>query len=174
MSRTTIALAIAAAIIAMHVLIVAPMGDSREAIQEQLFVEHRSLMKHERFIAEGHGATEELEALKGALKRQERRIVNEKDPSLAFATIQGKVQDMASGAGLRVNSMKPLAPKDIGTYSRMPLFLDATGDMRGFSSFLKLVDSSEDLLSLDKLSVTVAPRGVLRIKMELSGLMKND
>ncbi len=172
MSRTTFALIAFAVALAVHIFVILPLEGSREAIQEQLFIEHKSLIKHERFLTESAGAKQELESLKRKMQRLEKRIVREKDSSLAFASIQGAVQDMASSAGIRVNSIKPLSPDETGVYSRMPLFLDGTGDMLGLSSFLKLLDSSRELISIDKLGITRGRKGKLRIKIELSGLMK--
>ncbi len=172
MSRATLGLMVAAAVIALYVLLISPLGEKREAIQDQLFMEHKALVKFERFIASGTDTREKLDALRQELVVMERSIIDEKDPSLAFAALQSGLQDMAEGAGLNVNSLKPLEPEEHGEYRTIPLFLDSSGNISSLSSFLRMIDNSRQLISLEKISITVAPRGGLRIKMELTGIMR--
>ena len=172
MSRTTLGLMVVAAVIALYVLIISPLDEKREAIQDQLFVEHKALVKFERFIASGTNTRKELDALRQELVVMEHSIIDEKDPSLAFAALQSGLQDMAEGAGLNINSVKPLEPKEHDGYRTIPLFMDSTGNMSSLSSFLRMIDNSRALISLEKISITVAPRGGLRIKMELAGIMR--
>ncbi len=91
--------------------------------------------------------------------------------SLALASLQSKIQDMAEGAQLKVNSVKPLESEKIDGYRTLPLFLDTSGGMGSLSSFLRILESSGDLISLEKINVSRAPRGGLRVKMRLTGLM---
>ncbi len=172
MSRTTIALIVVAALLAVHVLFIAPLDEKREAMQEQLFIDHKALVKFERFIASGADSEIKLDELRLELKKLEKNIINESDPSLAFASLQSEVQDMADGAGLSVNSVKPLEPEETDGYRSMPLFMDSSGGVEALSAFLKMLDRSKKLISLEKISISTAPRGGLRIKMEFSGLMK--
>ncbi len=172
MSRTTLGLMVVAALIAVHVLFIAPLDDKREAMQEQMFIDHKALVKFERFLASGADSQKKLDELRQELKKLEKNIIDESDPSLAFASLQSDIQDMADGAGLSVNSVKPLEPQEADGYRTMPLFLDSSGGMEALSAFLKMLDSSRKLISLEKINIAAAPRGGLRIKMEFSGLMK--
>ena len=172
MSRTTKVLIAAAAVLTFYTVLVAPLEDKREGIREHLYIEHRSLEKHERFIKGGGGAKEQMEAIRIELESLEKGLIKEKDSSLAFATLQGELQDMAGGARIQVNSIKPLEPEEQDPYVTIPLLLDASSDIRGLSAFLKMLESSGELISLDKLSVSLAPQGGLRIKLQMSGLMK--
>ena len=172
MSRTTLGLMVVAALIALYVLFISPLDEKRELIQQQLFIEHKGLVKFERFIASGADSRQKLDELRKELKVLSRNIIDEKDPSLAFAALQSDIQDMSEGAGLSINSVKPLEPRKHEGYRTMPLFLDSSGSMSSLSSFLRMLDNSRKLISLEKISIPVAPRGGLRIKMELAGLMK--
>ena len=73
---------------------------------------------------------------------------------------------MADRAGLSVNSVKPLEPEAHDGYQGMPLFMDSSGTTESLSSFLRMLDRSKKLISLEKISITIAPRGGLRVKME--------
>lgn len=172
MTRTTIALIAVAAVLAVQVLLIAPLEGKREQIKEELFVKHKALVKYERFIASGAGAQKQLETLRNELSGLEKKTLNEKDTSLAYASLQSMLQDMADRAGLKVNSVKPLENVDHEGYSEMPLLLDCSGAMGALSTFLKRLDRSGSLVSLEKIRITTAPRRGLRIKMQLTGIMQ--
>ena len=172
MSRTTLGFMVVAAVVAVYVLSIAPLDQKREEMQERMFLEHKALLKYERFATGGDDAKRELETLRRKVAKLEKRIIDEEDRSLALASLQSKVQDMADGSGLKVNSVKPLEPEDIEGYRTLPLFLDTSGGMGQLSSFLKMLDRSGDLVSLEKINISRAPRGGLRVKMQLTGLMK--
>ena len=172
MSRTTLGLMVAAAVIALYVLFISPLDEKREAIQEQLFIEHKALVKFERFIASGADTRKELDGLRQELAVMEKNIIDEKDPSLAFAALQSGLQDMAEVAGVSINSVKPLEPEEHDGYRTVPIFMDSSGNMSSLSSFLRMLDNSRKLISLEKINIVIAPRGGLRIKMELTGLMR--
>lgn len=171
MSKTMKVLIAATAVLGLYVFAVSPLEEKREDIKERLFVEYKTLLKHERFISGGTDAREDLKALEEEVLSLEKRIIGKKDPSLAFASLQSTVQDMAEGAKLSINSIKPLEPVENGGYMIMPIFMDGTGDIASLDAFLKKLDRSWKLISLDKLNISTAPRGGLRIKMQISGLI---
>ncbi len=172
MSRTTLGFMVVAAVVAVYVLSIAPLDEKREEMQDRMFLEHKALLKYERFATGGDDAKRELETLRRKVAKLEKRIIDEEDRSLALASLQSKVQDRADDSGLKVNSVKPLEPEDLEGYRTLPLFLDASGRMGPLSSFLKKLDSSGGLISLEKINISRAPRGGLRVKMQVTGLMK--
>lgn len=172
MNKTTLGLMLVAALLAIHLLFIVPLDESREELQERLFIEHKALLKHEQFISSGADAQKELKTLRKKVRKMEKSMLAEKDSSLALAALQSRVQDMAEGAGLKINSVKPLEPLEHEGYREMALFVDASGEMDSLSAFLKMIDRSSQLISLEKINMATAPRGGLRIKMQLSGLMK--
>lgn len=172
MSRTTLALAAAAALLGAYVLLVAPLEEKREGIKEKLFVEHRSMVKHERFISSARDTEVDIEKAAKELEEMEQFIIKESDLSLAFASLQSKVQDMAESAGLRITSIKPLQAVGYEGYRGLPIFMDCTGGMGQLSDFLNYLDSSWEFIAIDRLGISVLPRGELRVKIQLSGLTK--
>jgi Tfp pilus assembly protein PilO len=170
MSITMKVLIAAAAVLGTYALLIAPLDGKREGIKESLFIENKTLLKYERFIAGGKDAKEELDALEKEVLSLENKIIRKKDPSLAFASLQSTIQDMAESAGLNINSLKPLEPVAHEGYTGIPIFMDGSGELSTLDAFLKKLDRSRKLISLDKLSVSTAPRGGLRIKMQISGL----
>ena len=71
-----------------------------------------------------------------------------------------------------VKSIKPLPFVDYGGYTGLPILLDCMGDIGNLSRFLNFLDSTWELIAIDKLNVATSAGGVLRIKVQLSGLKK--
>jgi Tfp pilus assembly protein PilO len=174
MSRNIIILATATALLTLYVLFISPLDEKRDALKDELYVQYKSLMKHEAFISSTQNAQEDLEKARIELESREKHIIVASDVSLAFAQLQTKVQDMADQAGLTITQLKPLQAEDkeVG-YKRLPLFMDCRGPIWKLSRFLNYLDSTPDFVAIDRLQVSLAPRGTLRIKIQLSGLMKS-
>ncbi len=174
MNRNLLIMTVIAALIAFYSFIIDPLSDKRASIQDDLFLQYKSLMKHEQFLRNAQSAEEELENSRTELEKQEEFIIRENDTSLAFARLQTKVQDMAASAGLEITSLKPLQGTDqkVG-YKKLPLYMDCKGNMSQLSKFLNHLDSTWEFIAIDSLQVSVMLQGKLRIRIQLSGLMKS-
>jgi len=173
MSRNIIILAAVTALLTLYVLFISPLDEKRSTLKDELYVQYKSLIKHERFISSTQNAQEELEKARTDLEAKENHIIIASDVSLAFAQLQTKVQDMAKQAGLTVTQLKPLQAEDkkVG-YKLLPLFIDCRGEIWQLSKFLNFLDSTPDFISVDRLQVTET-QGKLRIKVQISGLMRS-
>jgi Tfp pilus assembly protein PilO len=138
----------------------------------QLESRHASLAKHKRFIKRTQDAGGELENARKELKKMEKYIIKATDTSLAFAELQTKIQDIAAQSGLSIKSIKPLPVVDYRGHKGLPIFMDAMGNIRHLSKFLKFLDSTWEFISIDSISVSTSVHDNLRIKIQLSGLMK--
>jgi Tfp pilus assembly protein PilO len=174
MRRNILILAVITALLVIYVLFIIPLDDKRGGLKEELFVQYKSLLKHEQFVNNAQNAQEDLTKARAELETKEKHIIIASDVSLAFAQLQTMVQDMADQAGLTITQMKPLqaAPNEVG-YKLLPLFIDCHGEIWQLSKFLNFLDSTPDFIAVDRLQVTVAPQGKLRIRVQLSGLMKS-
>jgi Tfp pilus assembly protein PilO len=174
MSRNIIIIAVATSLLTLYVMFISPLDEKREAMKDELFVQYKSLLKHEEFISSTQNAQEELEKARAELEKKEKHIINASDVSLAFAELQAKVQDMADQSGMTITQLKPLqAEQNESGYSRLPLFMDCWGKIWQLSKFLNFLDSTPEFLAIDRLQITVGRQGSLRIKIQLSGLMKS-
>jgi len=163
-----------AALIAFYAFFISPLSEKRKEIQDNLFIQYKSLLKHERFLKNAQNAEEELKKAQTELEKKEDFIIRESDVSLAFAKLQTKIQDMANTAGLTITSFKPLQPESqkVG-YKRLPLYMDCRGNMAQLSDLLNYLDSTPEFIAIDSLQISALPQGELRIRIQLSGNMKS-
>lgn len=173
MKNSTIALIAMAAALALQLFVVSPLSEKRAAMREELAAQYTSLIKHERFIRMVKDADGELRAAREELDAIEKLFAGERDVSLAMARLQGKIQDMASLSGLGILSMKPLTPVKYAGYNGLPIFMDCAGNALSLATFLKQIDQRTEMIAVEKLNVNVGRDGQLRIKIQLSGLMRS-
>jgi Tfp pilus assembly protein PilO len=172
MTRRTIILIVIAVVVGFYVFYVDDLAEKRPALQEKLEMDFTTLMKHEKFIQRTKMAGVDIEDALEELAEKEKHIIHTTDQSLAFARLQKKIQDLAYETGLRISTIKLLPAVAHNGYTELPIFMDSTGDISNLSEFLKHIDSGKDFIGLDELDISSAPKGRLRVKMQLSGLMK--
>lgn len=172
MRRSVVLAGVLAALVGAYVFFVAPLSEKRTELKERLQTEYMTLKKYEKFIQRTEGAEAELKAAAKKLKKMERNTIHADDTSLAFSRLQIKIQDIAEASGFTITSIKPLSPVNHNGYAGLPIYLNGTADIAHLSSFLKSLDSNKVFISIDRLDVATAPEKTLRIKMQLSGLMK--
>jgi Tfp pilus assembly protein PilO len=173
MNRTTISIIVVAAVIIVYVLFIAPLPEKRGPLKERLQMDHTTLMKHERFIQRTKKAGVETEEALKDLEEKEKFIIHSTDKSLAFARLQTRIQNLTSRAGLRISTIKFLPAADHKGYTELPIYVDSTGDISNLSEFLKSLDSGKDFIKINTIDISTAPKGKLRVKMQLAGLMKS-
>jgi Tfp pilus assembly protein PilO len=172
MKRSTLVLMIIAALLGAYVFLVSPLEGKREELRERLFVEYKTLRQHEEFIGSTEDAQTEVEEALKELTDMEKHVIQNKDTSL-FAELQKKVQRLAETSGMRVTSIKPLSTENRHGYAVLPIFMDFTGSISNFSSFLRRLDRSSEFIAIDRLNISRVPLNKLRVKIQLSGLMKS-
>ncbi len=172
MNRPMLLIGAALALIGAYVFFTVPLSDKREEIREQLRAEYAGLKKYEKFVRNIAEAEAELKASSNELEKLERNIVIEADTSLAFSHLQSKVQDMARASGIAITSLRPLPPVAYNGYTGLPIFIDGTCGIAPLGNFLETLDSPGTFIQVEKLDVSTAPQGMLRIKLQLTGLKK--
>jgi|Deesub1362A_J573_1020465.scaffolds.fasta_scaffold00077_85 Tfp pilus assembly protein PilO len=159
-------------VIAVYVFFVAPLSDKRAQLKERLETDYMALKKYEKFIRSTEKAEIQLKDALKELEDMEKNIIQETDVSLAFAKLQLKIQDLADSSGLQIKSIKPLPVVNYKGYTGLPIYMDGIGNISQLGEFLKLLDSTKEFINIERLHVTTTPKNTLRIKMQLSGLMK--
>jgi len=161
--------------VGLYVLVISPLENARERIGTELPQKQASLVKHRKFIAKYTTEKERMETHRQELTALERFTISESDPSLAAASVQSKVQDIAASAGIKVNSVRALSPVRKELYTTLPVYMDGRGDITEVSRMLNLVDNSKEMLAVEKIEISsTRTSGKLRIKVQIAGLMKND
>lgn len=172
MNRSIILIGIVVAMAAIYFFTVAPLTEKKMDLRERIERKYLALIKHEAFIQRAEKAGAKLKNALKELDEMEQYIIHPVDASLAFADLQMKVQDMAGGAGIRIVSIKPLPAVDYDSYRGLPISIDSTGSIKQFSEFLRRLDSTKEIISLEQIDMAIVKHDVIRIKMEILGLMK--
>lgn len=160
--------------LAIYYFAVMPLEAGRPAMQAELRAEHATLLKYRRFLETVKDGDEQLREARSRVEQLERGMVPASDISLAMATLQGRAQDKVQAAGLKILSIKSQPAEDggAGGYRRLPIFIDCTGDASELSRLLKSLDTPDVMISLDSISISMLRTDMMRIKLNLSGLMR--
>jgi Tfp pilus assembly protein PilO len=174
MNRTIAAIGIIALLAAAYVLIVEPLAEKRVEMQDRLQADYSTLIKYARYNKLKDHSGKRLEFSQQKLEKTESFILPSSDTSVAFAKLQRNVQGMATNSGLSVTSIKPLPTVEFKNYTGLPIFIDCNGNVKDFSNFLRRLDDPSILLDIDRLNISAQQDGGLRIKIQLTGLMKSS
>lgn len=167
--------AVGALLAAVYVFNVAPLEEKRAGLRENIAAMYGELLRYESYIKGDRVTPGELEAAKGELGDMEAGVIERSDESLAFAEFQIKVQEIAERTGISILSVRPLSSVEHASYKGLPLFIEGRAGIRQLGAFLKAIDTKDSYIKLESLNVLVPGRKAgrkLRIKMQLSGLMK--
>ena len=175
MKKQRTALIALAAAVALYLLVISPIEASRARIMAELPQKQASLAKHRDFISKYSAEKERIDEHRQELREMEGFIIPESDPTLAAASVQSRVQDIAASAGIKVNSIRALTPVREKGYSKLPVYVDGDGSMKNISRLLKIMDSSPEMLAVEKVEISSTRKGSqLRVKIQLAGLMRNE
>lgn len=175
MKRSTAILVAIATALGIFFFIVIPLENMKEQAMADIPAKASEIAKYRKFIKKYTGEKSMLKMRRQRLKALEDAIIMEKDASLAAAAVQSKLQDMAEIAGVKINTLRSLAPKQGDAYTMLPVFLDGRGSMQQISRLLNQIDSSWTMLGVDNLEVhKQSSRRDMRLKIQVSGVMKNE
>jgi Tfp pilus assembly protein PilO len=172
MNRVIMALGIFALLVGAYVILVEPLTEKRSDLKDRLEMNYATLKKSERFIEKTQKTGVRLEDARRELEEVERYVIQSTDTSLAFAELQAKVQDMARASGVKVTSIKPFPTVDYNGYKGLPIYMEGMGGIKDLSQFLKSIDSTEELIRVDRLKIQNSRQDSLKIAIQFSGLMK--
>lgn len=172
MSRTRLLVLIAVAVMVGALLLAERLDTERAALHETLDVNYATYVKKKSFIERTLKAGAETRAALKELQESESHLIPQADASLAFAELQARVQDIAQSAGMRIYAIRQLQSVSSRGYVSLPLFVEMRGDIARFSTFLRELDAGDDFIGIDNMNVTASQEGALRVRLQLSGLMK--
>ncbi|MBI4689896.1 MAG: type 4a pilus biogenesis protein PilO [Nitrospirae bacterium] len=175
MRKSVVIAAISMALIAGYVFFIMPFVGKRAEIRESLEAKYAALRKYESFLKSAGKTGTGFETAIKEVKDMESGALQDTNESLAFAKLQGYIQDFAEMSGIRIVSIKPLSVVKYKYYSGLPIQIEAIGWVMQLSEFLKQVDSSKRFIRIDKLYISVVniqSPWDLKIKMQISGLMR--
>ncbi|MBI4684022.1 MAG: type 4a pilus biogenesis protein PilO [Nitrospirae bacterium] len=175
MRRLVIISAIVLTLIAAYMFFVIPLSDKRLGLKESLEAKYATLQKYEVFVKATGKTDTEFDAIIKEVEQMEANTLKAENESLASAKLHGFVQDFAEKTGIRIISIRPLSVVKYKHYSHLPIQIEASGEINQLSEFIKQIDTSKQLVRIDKLNINVVSMqnpGELRIRMQISGLIK--
>lgn len=173
--RKPVVIAGAVIVISIYIFYISPsISTRRTEITDILGAKYITLKKYEKFIKGRQVAETELKKALNELAQMEKNIMQATDPSVAFAKLQSKIQDIADGSEIKILSIKTRQSISHGGYTELPMEIEGTGYIKELSEFLKSLDSGRfiKIERLDITSIGLQQEGPLRIRMQISGLMK--
>lgn len=173
MNQSRLMLLLAAAGLIGALLLADKLDEKRTALHESLEVNYATFAKKRDFILRTVKAGPALESALTDLEASESHIIPQSDTSLAFAKLQARVQDLSQSSGMRVYSIRQLPPVAHKGYISLPLFIDMRGNITTFSELLRTIGEADDFIAIDSINVTSSQQGTLRVRVQLSGLMKS-
>lgn len=177
MKRPVIIVAVAVAVMALYVMVIMPLSEERPRMKETLHAKYSTLQKYEAFLKTSGKAGSALggDTIVKEVENMGSALIQDTNESLAFARLQGHIQDFAEKSGVKIISIKPLSVVKYKHYSSLPIQLEANSGIVQVGGFLKQLEESKQLIGIDRLSINVMSTqmpGDLKIRMQVSGLMK--
>lgn len=175
MKKSIVIAGVIITLIAAHVFFIVPLAEKRAEIKESLQAKYASLWKYEAFLKTTGKAETEFDTAAKEVEGLEANVFQGKNEALAFAKLQGYVQDIAEKSGIKILSIKPLSMVKYKHYADLPVQLESTGGIIQLGEFMKQIDASRQLIRIDRLAVSVMNIQTpweLKIRIQVSGLTK--
>ncbi len=146
-----------------------------ELLKGRVDAAYAMMQKDERYLQTAASTGEDIKAVSREVEVLEKRLIREKSEFLAAAKLQGEVSDLAAKAGLKVLTIRPLAPLKISGYRSIPIYFEGSGSIGEMSVFLRSIESGDLMIKIDKLGLNITnmqnPKD-LKFKIQVSGLAK--
>ncbi len=176
MKRPALSAGLLALVLGVYVFFISPaVSEKRTALREELDDRLSELRKNELLVMDKPAAQAGLEKARKRLDAMEKTMMQVPEEPLAVAKLQGRLQDLAERAGIKILSIKTRPSEGKNGYYALPLEIEGTGGIGHVSDFLKAVDSGGEFVRIDRLSVSTTGlpgEETLRMKVVITGLIK--
>jgi hypothetical protein len=146
-----------------------------ETMRESIETRHKALLRDEQLLRDVRMTSGGMDALFSEIKNIESRLLKEKSDFLASAKLQGEISGIAGKSGLKVMTIRPLAPVKLGNFTVISLYFEGSGDVKQMSDFLRGIEQDKLLIKVAKVNVNILnmqnPRD-LKYKIQVSALAK--
>ncbi|MBI4823695.1 MAG: type 4a pilus biogenesis protein PilO [Nitrospirae bacterium] len=176
MRRSVAVIGVISVLGAIYLFFIHPLSDKRLELKETLSDKYMTLKKYDTLIKEGGLSKEELKKVDKELKEMEENIMQFSNESIALSTLHGRIEERAEKAGIKISSVRMRASIKYEFYVGVPIEVEAMGNIKEISSFLKSMDSGREFIKIERLDITKAglraEDETLRIKVQITGLTK--
>lgn len=133
--------------------LVAPLLEHREWVKGQLEIQPQLLEKNFRYVSQKAEIVGGLEKARGELKAIESALLSGDTPSVSASDLQQTVQGLAIKEGTQVISTRVLNPEAVGSFTRIPIQVEVSGQINQVANLIKGIESAEKLLVVNELNI---------------------
>ena len=133
--------------------VVAPVMERREWVKSQLEIQPQLLEKNLRYIDQKMEIMAGLEKARAELKAMEPSLLTGDTPSVSASDLQQTVQGLATKEGTQIISTRVLNPEAMGSFTRIPIQLEISGQIDQVANLIKGVESADRLLVINELNI---------------------
>ncbi len=157
LSKRDRALVIASCFVFLLVLaryfLLSPLLERREWVRNQLEIQPQLLEKNLRYLSRKEEIATNLEEARAELKEWEATLLTGDTPSVSASDLQETVQTLAAKEGTQVISTRVLNPETTGSFTKIPVQVEISGQIDQVSNLIKGIDSAEKLLVISELNI---------------------
>ena len=134
-------------------LLVYPFLARREWVQSQLEIQPQLLEKNLRYVGQKVEMAASLEKARGELKAVEPSLLAGDTSSVSASELQQTVQSLAAKEGTQVVSTRVLNPETMGSFTKIPIQVEISGQIDQVANLIKGIESAEKLLVVSELNI---------------------
>lgn len=145
-------------------LLVSPFLARREWVKSQLEIQPQLLEKNLRYVGQKAEMAANLEKARGELKAMESSLLAGDTSSVSASELQQTVQGLAAREGTQVISTRVLNPEAMGSFTKIPIQVEVSGQIDQAANLIKGIESTEKLLVISELNIRslFTPAAVVR------------
>src|SRR6266481_1734613 len=169
--------------------LIVPYLQHKEWVENQLEIQPQLLEKNLRFINRKAEIEAGLEKARAELKGLQSKLLSGDTSSVSASSLQEAIQVLADKEGIQIISTRVLNPEVIGSFTKIPIQLELSGQIDQLANFIKGIESTKSLLIVNELdarslysaavtarqiAVGQTPLQTLRANLVISGFVQNQ
>jgi Tfp pilus assembly protein PilO len=131
--------------------LISPYLQHRGWVTSQLEIQPQLLEKNLRFINRKAEIEAELEKAQGDLKELQSKLLSGDTSSVSASSLQEAIQTLADKEKIQVISTRVLNPEVMGSFTKIPIQLEVSGQIDQLANFIKGIESTKSLLIVNEL-----------------------
>lgn len=133
--------------------LVSPLLERRVWVKSQIEIQSHILERDHRYITQKEEIEVVLEKARGGLKELESLLLSGDTPSVSASDLQDLVGAITAKEGAKVITMRVLNPETMGSYTKIPIQMEATGDIQQIVNLITGIQSAKNLLIVNELNM---------------------
>ena len=127
--------------------------ERRERVKTELDLQPQRLEKNLRYIDKKGEIMAALEKARAELKAFEPSLLAGDTPSVSASDLQQAVQGLATKEGTQVISTRVLNPEVMGSFTKIPIQLEISGQIEQIANMVRGIETAERLLVINEINL---------------------